>query len=731
MAFHVACPITCRRICNCKLGFPPELRSEKDRKEFVEAAARVEAIFNNPSLVYGKPETVQVLVPKVVVTPPPTTATAAAMVTQTVLSPNVAAVVDGGGDLADELSAMNKRAAMQKKAAAASVAAEDYARRFESGDMAVGLINDVGGDEQSLSNGKVMCRLCFSGENERSDRAKKMLSCKNCNKKYHKSCVKSWAQNRDLFHWSSWTCPSCRSCEVCRRNGDPNKLMFCKRCDDAYHCYCQQPAHKNVSSGPYLCPKHTKCHSCASTVPGNGLSVRWFLGYTCCDACGRLFVKGNYCPVCLKVYRDSESTPMVCCDICQRWVHCHCDGISDEKYLQFQVDNNLQYRCATCRGECYQVRDLEDAVKELWRRRDKAERELTASLRAAAGLPTQEEIFSIQPYSDDEDKRPLSKNEHGRSLKFSLKGVVEKSPKKKSASKKSGKKKGFSSPLFGRAEQRTDGQSDAHSTGFINGDNNKDESGESEIAGSLTDAVWLNNDVIMNNETRKTIDKPLNTKGPKLVIHLSTRNQNVANLHPENESRTNGEKLDQSRGLKLRGKEGNTIKIRKLNPENTGLKPRVSFGKGSDDVNHGHKEKELKPLLRLKFKNPYSENLNTWTPSGVEEKSLVKGQRSKRKRPSPVMDTKSSSAKEDEGASHSYEDAEIMDANWIIQKLGRDAIGKKVEVHQRSNNTWHKGVIIEVFEGTSTVSVTLDDGKKSNVDLGKQGIRFYSQKRKR
>lgn len=28
---------------------------------------------------------------------------------------------------------------------------------------------------------------------------------------------------------------------------------------------------------------------------------RWLLGYTCCDACGRLFGKGNYCPVCLKV----------------------------------------------------------------------------------------------------------------------------------------------------------------------------------------------------------------------------------------------------------------------------------------------------------------------------------------------------------------------------------------------------------------------------------------------
>lgn len=34
---------------------------------------------------------------------------------------------------------------------------------------------------------------------------------------------------------------------------------------------------QNVSSGPYLCPKHTRCHSCGSTVPGNGSSVRYWL----------------------------------------------------------------------------------------------------------------------------------------------------------------------------------------------------------------------------------------------------------------------------------------------------------------------------------------------------------------------------------------------------------------------------------------------------------------------
>ncbi|XP_076902134.1 uncharacterized protein LOC143556769 isoform X2 [Bidens hawaiensis] len=785
MAFHFQCPITCRRICYCKMGFPPELRSEKAQNEFMGVAARLEEMFRNPGLVFGKPETVQVLVPKV---------------DYAVEAPEA---IMGEEEVEEEV----EEVVVSKRSVGAE---EDYPRRIESGDVNLGLTTDVGVDDQILSSSKVWCRLCFSGEDDGSYRAKKMISCKSCDKKYHKSCVKSWAQNRDLFHWSSWNCPSCHSCEVCGKTGDPNKLMFCKRCDGACHCYCQQPSHKNVSSGPYLCAEHTKCHSCASTVPGNGLSVRWFLGYTCCDACGRLFVKGNYCPVCLKVYRDSESTPMVCCDICQCWVHCHCDGISDEKYLQFQVDNNLQYRCATCRGDCYKVKDLEDAVQELWRRRDKAERELTASLREAAGLPVHEEVFSI---SDDEDNRPLTINEHTRSLKFSLKGAVEKSPKspkKKSASKKNNKRKAFGSPLFGGQPnaQSTDfitsdnkdessepeiagsltnavwsnndavknksskkkssskknnklkafnspvfgSQPDARSTGPITSDNNKDENGESEIAGYLTNAVWSNSDVIKKNETRKATDKSSNSKGPKLVIHLGNRNKNVTNLHSGNESSTNRGNLDRTR-VKIRGKEGNTFKIKKLNPENV-EKPRVMFKKGSDNhVGQAQKEKNaglsqkekegIKPLLRLKFKTPYVEKVTTWAPSSVvDDRNLVKGQRSKRKRPSPVMDVKSVcvredevtdgksvSVREDEGASRSYGDDEIMDANWIIQKLGKDAIGKKVEVHQRSNSTWHKGSVVKVYEGTSIITVLYDDEEESNVDLKKQGIRFYSVKR--
>jgi hypothetical protein len=32
--------------------------------------------------------------------------------------------------------------------------------------------------------------------------------------------------------------------------------------------------------------------------------------------------------------------------------------------------------------------------------------------------------------------------------------------------------------------------------------------------------------------------------------------------------------------------------------------------------------------------------------------------------------------------------ADVVDAEWILKKLGRDAIGKRVEVHEGSVNSW-------------------------------------------
>lgn len=105
----------------------------------------------------------------------------------------------------------------------------------------------------------------------------------------------------------------------------------------------------------------------------------------------------------------------------------------------------------------------------------------------------------------------------------------------------------------------------------------------------------------------------------------------------------------------------------------------------------------LKPsLLKLKFKRPHLEQLNTqasqpeelatWTSQQEEQLNVAKGQRSKRKRPSMEkaddLDGKTAAKR------HLQSTDEVMDANWILRKLGKDAIGKRIEVHQASDGQW-------------------------------------------
>nr|CAD1818444.1 unnamed protein product [Ananas comosus var. bracteatus] len=754
MAFHVACPITCRRICDCELGFPGAVRSARERIGFLEEISLVEEFLRDPWILRkpAGPATVQVAVPKVVPPPPSLQADDGGGG-----GTGVGSDGDGGGsggagggggggeESAWAASVRARRAELQRQAAAASVAAEDYVRRLEAGGAPAEVsgeeLNNLGTEDQAFSTVKVICRICFSGENEGSNRALKMLPCRLCSKKYHRSCLKVWAEYRDLFHWSSWSCPSCRICEVCRRTGDPTKFKFCKRCDAAYHCYCQQPPHKNVSHGPYLCPKHTRCHSCGSTVPGSGLStsigVMWFLSYTCCDACGRLFVKGKYCPVCLKVYRDSEMTPMVCCDTCQQWVHCMCDGISDEKYRQFEADRHLKYKCPVCRGDCYKVKDIDDAVQELWRRRDRADRALIGSLRAAAGLPMQEEIFSICPYSDDEESGPLIvKNKKEKSLKFSVKGFIDNLSKKCKEDRSPLSKKSSKNIIKKVSEKSQTGASFI----FYGDDGGKsigdqpqsiNNHGFKEVIDKKSAKVLKGSKV----SAGKNSSKCETTKGTKLVIHIGTKSKNASSSpksensschrdleftsfddkedvtkktskilenqekiadvarskHPSSfrshltrETSTRADSTMQNRGeTTLRSGEGLPIN----QSMGTASTVKREINEAADSSSGFKPSKDTRPLLKLKFKNPYIEQQSSWASGVVEEKNPIKGPRSKRKRPfiekvSTPVDENYEQLNSDESMN------EDIDALWILKKLGKDAIGKRIEVHKVSGNSW-------------------------------------------
>ncbi|KAL0411338.1 UNVERIFIED_CONTAM: hypothetical protein Slati_3723500 [Sesamum latifolium] len=485
--------------------------------------------------------------------------------------------------------------------------------------------------------------------------------------------------------------------------------------------------------------------------------------------------------------------------------------------MQFQVDGNLQYVCPTCRGECCQIRNLEEAVQELWRRRDEADRDLIASFRAAAGLPTEEEIFDISPFSDDEESGPMLKNEYSR-LKFSLKGLGDKSPRKskevlvgtlmvhldilQAISRM--KKCNFLvnllvSPVAG---DLTDGVSAANE-GVVSKHKNVDEVTTTNVTkASRTIKIKSSQSHGLTNreESGTNSGGPKTTQGPKLVIHLGGRTRNAASpprsegssfkrsqelpssngvedtsqlKHPEYIDRpdtgskfgdSKGHKIDhtdQIKGAKLRQKDSHLIKFKNGNSELSNISSKLTGGefadgyesvspkntysilgkRGTEDSASVRSSSEVpastkdrKPFLKFKIpKNSNSGNQNvpsnfstgTQNPlplPGKEEITYTRGQRSKRRRP----------GQGDEDATQWREDTmkDFTDANWILQKLGKDAAGKRVEVHQASNKSWHRGTVVEVFEGTSVVSIAFDDGKTKSFELGKQGIRFVSQKQK-
>ncbi|XP_063934025.1 uncharacterized protein LOC135145818 [Zophobas morio] len=138
--------------------------------------------------------------------------------------------------------------------------------------------------------------------------------------------------------------------------------MFCDECDRGYHTFCV--GLKRLPIGRWICNDCGKCASCGSTTPGESVlhNVHWKHEYskpkdentppkflqTLCVKCSRLFRNGDYCPICLKVYSNSnDEVPMICCDDCDRWIHIECDNIDRKQYEEME---NKHYSCGICRN---------------------------------------------------------------------------------------------------------------------------------------------------------------------------------------------------------------------------------------------------------------------------------------------------------------------------------------------------------------------------------------------
>eukprot|EP00897_Mesotaenium_endlicherianum_P008814 jgi/Mesen1/7961/ME000422S07121 len=174
------------------------------------------------------------------------------------------------------------------------------------------------------------------------------------------------------------------TCEWCLRREleggrRVSRMLPCQRCHRSFHRACIKAwgSHRDKFDwSNWVCGACRPCEICRRT--GDASKVM------CCKKCDKAY--HTYC-----VYRDTEKAPMVCCD-------------ADETYQRYQSDENLPYKCPPCRGQGHQVSGPEDAVGELWRRKEAKDLEKLTAARVAAGLPAEAtpEPARAPPPSDDE-----------------------------------------------------------------------------------------------------------------------------------------------------------------------------------------------------------------------------------------------------------------------------------------------------------------------------------------
>ncbi|KAI6659577.1 PHD finger protein 10-like [Oopsacas minuta] len=217
----------------------------------------------------------------------------------------------------------------------------------------------------------VICIVCLR-QSSSGKGLEEFIHCSQCPTTAHFSCLNLEEEALEKVKTYKWQCLGCKTCTICAKASDEDKMVLCYSCDRGYHTFCLKiPC---VPCGVWVCGLCVTCNNCNCPDPsgifnqeiietdrlfkwhhifselrGNEDHTTEFL-QTICEKCFAVFDHGNFCPICLTTYHEDDSDIlMACCDECERWIHKDCDEIDDKTYedLSRQIGN---YICSLCKG---------------------------------------------------------------------------------------------------------------------------------------------------------------------------------------------------------------------------------------------------------------------------------------------------------------------------------------------------------------------------------------------
>ncbi|XP_059483903.1 zinc finger protein DPF3-like isoform X1 [Neocloeon triangulifer] len=110
-------------------------------------------------------------------------------------------------------------------------------------------------DEHNRANPSPYCDFCLgdANENKKTGTSEELVSCSDCGRSGHPSCLQFTANMIISVRKYRWQCIECKCCSVCGTSDNDDQLLFCDDCDRGYHMYCLNPPLTSPPEGTWSC----------------------------------------------------------------------------------------------------------------------------------------------------------------------------------------------------------------------------------------------------------------------------------------------------------------------------------------------------------------------------------------------------------------------------------------------------------------------------------------------
>ncbi|XP_063833546.1 zinc finger protein ubi-d4 [Ostrinia nubilalis] len=108
------------------------------------------------------------------------------------------------------------------------------------------------------------CDFCLGDdrENKKTGTPEQLVSCSDCGRSGHPTCLQFTANMMVSVCKYRWQCIECKCCSLCGNSDNDDQLLFCDDCDRGYHMYCLAPPLETPPEGSWSCALCIKQFHC-------------------------------------------------------------------------------------------------------------------------------------------------------------------------------------------------------------------------------------------------------------------------------------------------------------------------------------------------------------------------------------------------------------------------------------------------------------------------------------